>query len=144
MTKGFLLKTAPLKSIPQFRNEFISILILLSYFCLDFQNSLLLECFATKILHAFFFSLVYVVCLSDPVSHLTELQHKQVPRYWMVQLIEAQRYKSEGRGFYSRWKYPSDNIMAEDRGGTVFKVLCYKSEGHWFDPSWCQWNFSLT
>ena len=24
-----------------------------------------------------------------------------------------------------------------DRGGTVVKVLCYKSEGHWFDPSWC-------
>ena len=31
-----------------------------------------------------------------------------------------------------------------DRGGTVVKVLCYKSEGHWFDPSWCHWNFSLT
>ena len=30
------------------------------------------------------------------------------------------------------------------RGGTVVKVLCYKSEGRWFDPSWCQWNFSLT
>ena len=28
-----------------------------------------------------------------------------------------------------------------DRGGTVVKVLCYKSEGRWFDPSWCQWNF---
>jgi len=24
---------------------------------------------------------------------------------------------------------------------TVVKVLCYKSEGHWFDPSWCQWIF---
>ena len=28
-----------------------------------------------------------------------------------------------------------------DRSGTVVKVLCYKSEGHWFDPSWCHWNF---
>jgi len=26
----------------------------------------------------------------------------------------------------------------------VVKALCYKSEGRWFDPSWCQWNFSLT
>ena len=26
----------------------------------------------------------------------------------------------------------------------VVKVLCYESEGHWFDPSWCHWNFSLT
>jgi len=24
-----------------------------------------------------------------------------------------------------------------DRGGTVTKVLSYKSEGRWFDPSWC-------
>ena len=32
----------------------------------------------------------------------------------------------------------------KDRGGTVVKVLCYKSEGRWFDPSWCHWNFSLT
>ena len=30
-----------------------------------------------------------------------------------------------------------------DRGSTVVKVLCYKSEVRWFDPSWCQWNFSL-
>jgi len=26
----------------------------------------------------------------------------------------------------------------------VVKVLCYKSEGRSFDPSWCHWNFSLT
>ena len=28
-----------------------------------------------------------------------------------------------------------------DRGSIVVKVLCYKSEGRWFDPSWCQWIF---
>ena len=28
-----------------------------------------------------------------------------------------------------------------DRGSTVVKVLCYNSEGWWFDPSWCQWIF---
>ena len=26
-------------------------------------------------------------------------------------------------------------ILVRDRGGTVVKVLCYKSEGRWFDPS---------
>ena len=31
-----------------------------------------------------------------------------------------------------------------DRGGTVVKVLRYKSEGRWFDSTWCHWNFSLT
>jgi len=28
-----------------------------------------------------------------------------------------------------------------DRSSTVVKVLCYKSEGRWFDPSWCPWIF---
>ena len=28
-----------------------------------------------------------------------------------------------------------------DHGSTVVKVLCCKSEGRWFDPSWCQWIF---
>jgi hypothetical protein len=31
-----------------------------------------------------------------------------------------------------------------DRGDTVVKVLCYKSEGRWFDSRWCHWNSSLT
>jgi hypothetical protein len=31
-----------------------------------------------------------------------------------------------------------------DRGGAVVKVLCYKSEGRWFDSRWCYWNFSFT
>ena len=26
----------------------------------------------------------------------------------------------------------------------MVKVLCYKSEGRWFDSSCCTWNFSLT
>ena len=26
----------------------------------------------------------------------------------------------------------------------MVKMLCYKSDGRWFDPSWCHWNFSLT
>jgi len=25
----------------------------------------------------------------------------------------------------------------------VVKVLCYKSEVRWFDPSWCQWIFDI-
>ena len=28
-----------------------------------------------------------------------------------------------------------------DRGSTVVKVLCYKSESQWFYPSWCRWIF---
>jgi len=36
-------------------------------------------------------------------------------------------------------KFPS----LADRGSTVVKMLCYKSEGRWFDPSCYHWNFSL-
>ena len=35
-------------------------------------------------------------------------------------------------------------LVLGGRSITVVKVLCYKSEGRWFDPSWCQWMFSLT
>ena len=36
------------------------------------------------------------------------------------------------------------SLSTMDRGGTVVKVLLYKSEGCWFDSRWCHWNFSLT
>ena len=39
---------------------------------------------------------------------------------------------------------PSSHFHLVDRGGTVIKVLCYKSEGPWFDSRWCHCNFSLT
>jgi len=34
--------------------------------------------------------------------------------------------------------------ISGNRGGTVVKVLCYKSEGRWFDSRWRHWNFLLT
>ena len=40
--------------------------------------------------------------------------------------------------------FPRSMYQREDRGGTVVKVLCYESEGCWFDSRWCHWNFSLT
>ena len=45
------------------------------------------------------------------------------------------------------WKAIGDRLLKPcclnrgDRGSTVVKVLCYKSEGRWFDPSLCQWIF---
>jgi len=36
------------------------------------------------------------------------------------------------------------SVSFGDRGSTVVKVLCYKSEGRWFDYRWCNWNFLLT
>jgi len=37
---------------------------------------------------------------------------------------------------------PADlQLSTCDRFSTVVKMLCYKSEGRWFDPRWCHWNF---
>ena len=36
-----------------------------------------------------------------------------------------------------------DTYKTRDRGSSVVQVLCYKSEGRWFDPSWCQWIFFI-
>jgi len=33
------------------------------------------------------------------------------------------------------------DVIIGDRGSVVVKELCYKSEGGWFDPRWCHWNF---
>jgi len=27
-----------------------------------------------------------------------------------------------------------------DHGSTVVNVMCYQSEGRWFDSRWCHWN----
>jgi len=35
----------------------------------------------------------------------------------------------------------STDLFGGDSGSTVVKVLCYNSEGRWFDPSWCRWIF---
>ena len=38
------------------------------------------------------------------------------------------------QGFFGQWG---------DRVSTLVKALCYKSEGRWFDPRWCHWQFFI-
>ena len=50
------------------------------------------------------------------------------------------------RSFANAPKKIKENLIPQnkqngDRGSTEVKVLCYKSEGRWFSPSWCQWIF---
>ena len=40
-----------------------------------------------------------------------------------------------------RAEFCAELTKLRDRGSTVVNVLCHKSEGRWFDPSWCQWIF---
>jgi hypothetical protein len=41
-------------------------------------------------------------------------------------------------------KYVENSTKLGNRGSTVVKVLCYKSQGRWFDSRWCRWIFPLT
>jgi len=62
---------------------------------------------------------------------------------WFQQ--DSKRYKLGGQLFFTpsqRIKFCPRFLLClvlwrGDRGGTVVRVLCYKSEGRWFDPSWC-------
>ena len=38
----------------------------------------------------------------------------------------------------TKGNYTNLFFRSGDRGDTVVKVLFYKSEGRWFDPSWCR------
>jgi 2-keto-3-deoxy-L-rhamnonate aldolase RhmA len=78
----------------------------------------------------------------------------------MTQLVQALRYKPEGRRFDSRWCHWNFSFMAlcvlmfiflylllQDLGQKVTQLveaLRYKPEGKGFDSPWCHWNFSLT
>jgi len=55
-----------------------------------------------------------------------------------IQVLPGRRYVLTSIMFVTLWSCYKDG---EDRGGTVVKVLCYKSEGRWFDPNRCQWIF---
>jgi hypothetical protein len=78
----------------------------------------------------------------------------------IVTIIQVERPKNLGSiprknkflsvhwNIWPAWTYTGFNSVGTgwsgDRGSTVVKVLCYKSEGRWFDPRRCQWDFSLT
>ena len=59
---------------------------------------------------------------------------------WEVLRLEKPEYLSIQGPFLFSVIFMTDTLCT-DRGSTVVKVLCYKSEGRWFDPSW---DFSLT
>jgi hypothetical protein len=57
---------------------------------------------------------------------------------WYLRLMSSDEHKT------CLFIYFRPYILYVDRGGTVVKVLCYKSQGRWSDSRWCHWNFSLT
>jgi len=70
---------------------------------------------------------------------LASIRHPYLDSFF----LEPEDMKSLGLGAIWNFGKGTGHTWG-DRGGTVVKVLCYKSEGRWFDPSCCHWNFSLT
>jgi hypothetical protein len=61
---------------------------------------------------------------------------------WIFTLtINRKELSSEVTTTDLAYKY-NTHALCGDRGSTVVKVLCYKSEGRWFDSRWCHWKFS--
>ena len=81
--------------------------------------------------------------------HSEEL-HDLYPSPNIIRVIKSRRMRWAGHvACKGRREMQKKNFVGiperyGDRGSTVVKVLCYKSEGRWFDPRWCHMNFSLT
>ena len=71
----------------------------------------------------------YIVVISGPLKRLLYVPPGGVPKL---------------PHFAARCVYDFPIIRTGDRGSTVVKALCYKSEFGWFDSRWCHWNFPLT
>ena len=52
---------------------------------------------------------------------------------------EHSRATARDINLWRHWN--KSKYVVSNRGSTVVTVLHYKSEGRWFDPSWCQWIF---
>jgi hypothetical protein len=51
--------------------------------------------------------------------------------------ISTSFYKLHRPELIKTFCYVMFSLLGTADGGTVVKVLCYKSEGRWFDSRWC-------
>ena len=72
-------------------------------------------------------------------SHYGEMTGTLCSSYRPIQVIVIVTWKH----FLRKEFHCNRSWSTGDRGSTVVNVLCYKSEGRWFDPSWCQWILYL-
>jgi len=110
-----------------------SILILSSHLCLGLPSGLFPSSFPTKTLYT---PLLSPICATCP-AHLIFLN-------FINCTIFGEQYRSLSSLLCSFLHFPFTSpllgpitlstLFSRDRGSTVAKVLCYKSEGRWFDP----------
>ena len=83
------------------------------------------------------------------VPYHSEMFH--ISRAWRETLVSKRNFTRPVWwlfNFYLKIRTLYNKITVRYENGdcvsTVVKVLCYKSEGRWFDSRWCHWNFLLT
>jgi len=88
--------------------------------------------------------------LMEDKSHYYEytpasvLENENFKLHWNHSILTDKTILSSRPDITFMNKKTKNTFLIGDRGSTVVKVLCYKSVGRWFDPSWCHWNISLT
>jgi len=77
-------------------------------------------------------------------SKLTWFMYNQMSKLHSYMMLHGKTlgshcvFKFKWLGLYLNF---STFFVKGDRGSTVVKMPCYKSEGRWFDSRWCHWNF---
>jgi len=102
---------------------------------------------SNMVYHSYFLSLIKYGIIFWGNSSYSNSIFKQQKR--IIRIIMGVGIKDYCREFFKNIKYFTTDFTIYSlspnnrghRGSTVVKVLCYKSEGRWFDPSWCQWIF---
>jgi len=79
--------------------------------------------------------MLYFDMMSQHFAGRTDENHETISDYWPC------GQASYTLGPTKTWLSHCTVTYGGDRGSTVVKVLCYKSEGSWFDSSWCHWIF---
>jgi hypothetical protein len=88
---------------------------------------------------------------TTPTGELTTAKQKSAAAYISNGTLQTSKSDVSVRPQKKTVKMETSKEMAGDRnrslgpllermgdcGGTVVKVLCYKSEGRWFDSRWC-------
>ena len=99
------------------------------------------------------------MCIHTRVA--TKLVYSRTPFIWINREAKPSGYAEnpDNWSFFFKWSvlavwssavtiysmYLRLNLLASQvLSSRCHNVLRYKSEGRWFDPSWCHWKFSLT
>ena len=100
--------------------------------CQIMLSDIMICCFEYKICRCQIMLSDIMVCWFEYKINVAKFPLKTRVEYWHISVI----FILNKNGYLSTF-----SVILGNRGSTVVKVLCYKSEGRWFDHKFCQWIF---